>query len=73
MSSFLSTFDWADVIENPFMVTININSGQSTTNFSDDTWEMTVYNIYFLERGKKIIMSHRKLVGHRFPILMLCI
>ena len=57
------------MIENMSMATINRNSGQSTTTFPADIWKMNLYDMYFSELGKEIIMSHRKLVGYQFPLL----
>ena len=69
IKNIVSSFDAADVIENLSMVIINSNSGQATITFSADTWKMTLYYMYLLERGNYIGMSRRKLFSYWFSLL----
>ena len=39
---FVPSFDAADAIVNPSMVTINSNSGQAMTTFSADNWKINL-------------------------------
>ena len=48
---FVTFFDAVNVIENLSMVTLNSNSGQATTTFSNYTYKITLYDIYLLEWG----------------------
>ena len=48
---FVESFDVAYTIENLFMVTIKINSGQDTDNFSADTWKISLYDLHFCNGG----------------------
>ena len=68
---FVASIDLEDMIENVSIVKISSNSGKDMTKISAVTWEMIVYGMYFLERGKEIGMSHKTIVENRFPLLQI--